>query len=66
MRVPGYQNLMRNTGNPTQDRVQAIQQNWLRDPRNLPLVLMAAAIMKKQGDVNGGEQTKASESSNGG
>jgi len=39
---------MRNTGNPTQDRVQAIQQNWLRDPRNLPLVLMAAAIMNKQ------------------
>jgi len=48
MRVPGYQNLMRSTGNPTQDRLQAIQQNWLRDPRNLAAVLMAAAIMREQ------------------
>jgi hypothetical protein len=46
MRVPDYQNLMRNTGDL--DRVEAIKQDWLRDKRNLPLVLMAAAIMKRQ------------------
>jgi len=55
MRVPGYQNLMRSTGNPDRDRALAIQAAWLNDPRNLPAVLMAIAIAKKQQDAGSGE-----------
>jgi len=41
MRVPSYPRA-------TPERDLAMQADWLRDKRNLPMVLMAAAIMNKQ------------------